>query len=83
MILISAIEAIIKKLDNSSLLLLKKELTVKPLINKQFQQDAQAFPYLESKRKLYIPRYFGINKFGKPLIDKINPVLLTNIKFSD
>lgn len=76
--------AIIKKLDNSSLITsLKKELTVKPFINKQFQQDAQAFPvYLESKRKLYIPRYFGINKFGKPLIDKINPGSPINIKFS-
>ena len=56
-----------KTLENSSLITsLKKELTVKPFINKQFQQDAKPFPvYLESKKKLYIPRYFGINKFAK------------------
>ena len=42
---------------------LKKELTVKPFINKQFQQEAKPFNvFLESKRKIYIPRYYGIEK---------------------
>ena len=73
-----------KTLKNSSLITsLKKELTVKPFINKQFQQDAKPFPvYLESKKKLYIPRYFGINKFGVPEVNKIQDGTSINIKFS-
>ena len=73
-----------KTLTNSSLITsLKKELTVKPFINKQFQQDAKPFPvYLESKKKIYIPRYFGINKFGIPPTNKIQDGTPINIKFS-
>ena len=73
-----------KTLKNSSLITsLKKELTVKPFINKQFQQDAKPFPvYLESKKKIYIPRYFGINKFGIPPTNKIQDGTPINIKFS-
>lgn len=73
-----------KTLENSSVITsLKKELTVKPFINKQFQQDAKPFPvYLESKKKLYIPRYFGINKFGIPEKNKIQDGNPIDIKFT-
>ena len=76
--------SIIKSLSNSSLISsLKKELTVKPFVNKQFQQDSKPFcVYLESKRKIYIPRYFGINKFGIPKENKIKDGKPINIKFS-
>ena len=61
---------------------LKKELTVKPFINKQFQQEAKPFNvFLESKRKIYIPRYYGIEKFGIPEISKIKSGKSINIKF--
>ena len=76
--------SIIKSLSNSSQITsLKKELTVKPFVNKQFQQDAKPFSvFLESKRKLYIPRYFGINKFGLPKENKIKNGSPINIKFN-
>jgi hypothetical protein len=50
--------SLIKTLKNSSqITALKKELTVKPFVNKQFQQDAKPFSvFLESSRKIYIPR---------------------------
>jgi superfamily II DNA or RNA helicase len=72
-----------KTLGNSSVITsLKKELNVKPFINKQFQQEAKPFPvYLESKKKLYIPRYFGINKFGIPETNKIQDGNPIDIKF--
>ena len=75
--------SIIKSLSNSSLISsLKKELTVKPFVNKQFQQDSKPFcVYLESKRKIYIPRYFGINKFGIPKENKIKDGKPINIIF--
>ena len=46
--------SIIKTLKNSSQITsLKKELTVKPFVNKQFQQEAKPFSvFLESKRKI-------------------------------
>ena len=67
--------SIIKTLKNSSQITsLKKELTVKPFVNKQFQQDAKPFSvFLESNRKFYIPRYFGIEKFGMPKENKMKP----------
>jgi superfamily II DNA or RNA helicase len=76
--------SIIKSLSNSSQITsLKKQLTVKPFVNKQFQQDAKPFGvFLESKRKLYIPRYFGINKFGMPRENKIKDGTPINIEFS-
>ena len=51
---------------------MKKNLTVKPFVAQDYSAPAAAFPvYCESKRKLYMPRFFGINNFGKPDIDKI------------
>mgnify|MGYP006102974181 CR=1 FL=1 len=76
--------SIIKTLKNTSLISsLKKELTVKPFVNKQFQPDAKPFSvFLESKRKIYIPRYFGINKLGIPKENKIVQGTPIDIKFS-
>ena len=75
---------IIKTLSNSSQITsLKKKLTVKPFVNKQFQKDSKPFSvFLESKRKIYIPKHFGINTFGLPKIDKTNKGSPINIKFS-
>ena len=57
--------------SNAELNSLRKELTVKPFVNKNFSQEANPFPvYLESKKKLYIPKHYGIKKYGIPEIDK-------------
>ena len=46
---------------------LKKELTVKPSINTDFGNTPNSFPiYRESINRLYLPRHFGLKKFGKP-----------------
>ena len=61
---------------------IRRELTVKPFVNKQFSQESQPFPvYLESKKKLYIPKYYGISNFGKPLIDKTSEGKDIDIEF--
>ena len=50
---------------------IRKELTVKPFVNKQFSAEASPFSvFLESKKKLYIPKHYGIEKFGLPSINK-------------
>ena len=51
---------------------IRRDLTVKPFVNKQFSAPATPFSvFLESKKKLYIPRYYGIEKFGLPAINKL------------
>ena len=50
---------------------IRKELTVKPFVNKQFSAEASPFSvFLESKKKLYMPKHYGIEKFGLPSINK-------------
>ena len=46
---------------------IRSDLSVKPFVNTAYQQEIPPFPiYCESKRKLYIPRYYGIkNTFKK------------------
>uniref|UniRef100_A0A6C0EIB5 Helicase ATP-binding domain-containing protein n=1 Tax=viral metagenome TaxID=1070528 RepID=A0A6C0EIB5_9ZZZZ len=45
----------------------KKELTVLPYINDSFGGKAKSFPiYLESDKKLYLPKYYGFENFGDP-----------------
>ena len=75
----------ILKENYSSLELLdiKKDLTVKPFINQDFSAPPNPFPvYGESKRKLYLPRFYGINKFGTPLKSTLNEPSLINVEFS-
>ena len=65
--------AIIKEnYSNSQLNEIRRDLTVKPFVNKQFSAGANPFSvFLESKKKLYIPRYYGIKKFGLPSQNKL------------
>ena len=52
---------------------LRRDLTVKPFVNKQFSAGSTPFSvFLESKKKLYIPRYFGLDKFGPPAKNKLS-----------
>lgn len=52
---------------------LRRDLTVKPFVNKQFSAGSTPFSvFLESKKKLYIPRYFGLDKFGPPPKNKLS-----------
>ena len=60
----------------------RKDLTVKPFVNQDFSAPPNPFPiYGESKRKLYVPRFYGINKFGNPKESKLNEPQLINIEF--
>ena len=61
---------------------IREELTIKPYIPKSPVQPS-AFPiYLESSKKFYIPRIFGINTFGNPNETKISNGDTINIKFN-
>ena len=50
---------------------IKKSLTVKPFTQNQ-SVEPNSFPvYMESEKKIYIPRFWGIKVFGPPKIVKI------------
>ena len=63
---------------------LRDELTVAPYIPKSvmsYSGDSKFPIYRESQKKIYVPRYFGINTFGVPDEVKINEPLKINIPF--
>ena len=66
---------IIKKKDLSCKQIkeIKDDLTVKPFTINDFGtgNEKKFSLYLESPKKLYLPRFYGLEKFGKPTINKI------------
>ena len=47
--------------------LIRKELTVKPFVPKSSPASPPAFAvYRESKRKMYLPKFYGLENYGKP-----------------
>ena len=61
-----------EELSSSQIYNIRQELTVKPFISGDYGAAPSPFPvYCESTRKLYLPRYFGLKKFGKPTSNKI------------
>lgn len=56
---------------------IKEELWAKPLVNENcaFKQNKTDFPvYIDTRNKLYIPKMYGISKFGVPEIKLENYV---------
>jgi superfamily II DNA or RNA helicase len=63
--------------------LIRKELTMKPFVPKTSLQKPSKFPiYRESKNKIYVPRYYGIETYGEPDIIKLNPGKKIDLKFN-
>jgi superfamily II DNA or RNA helicase len=59
----------IAKKDNDELIMqLKDELTMTPNVNFSMgSDDTKSFPiYTENDKRLYVPRYYGLQKFGLP-----------------
>ena len=59
---------IVKKNNEDLINELKEELTMKPNINFSMSSNIEkTFPiYTENDKRIYIPRYYGIQKFGLP-----------------
>lgn len=61
---------------------IRKDLTVAPKTFAQFNQNIVPFQvYMESMRKLYIPRHYGLNELGLPEEHNISGGDEINIKF--
>jgi len=61
----------------------KLELTPKPFTSGDYGDSEEPFPvYVENSQKLYIPKYFGLEKFGPPDSTKLSPGIDINLQFS-
>jgi len=68
-------------LNKSIIDFIKSELTVKPFSNNSLVQP-NSFPlYQESDKKIYVPRFWGIQIFGNPKVIKINYGKSINLNF--
>jgi superfamily II DNA or RNA helicase len=71
-----------KELTEEEIKEVKDDLTVSPAISTDFGAVADPFPiYLENEKKLYVPKFYGIEKFGEPSSDKVPPGADINVDF--
>ena len=62
---------------------IRRDLMAKPFVPKNSPQQAVSFPiYRESKKKFYVPRFYGIQNFGVPNENKVNQGKSINIEFA-
>lgn len=46
---------------------IRRDLTVKPFVNEDFAAPSKPYPiYLESDKKLFLPKHYGFDKLGEP-----------------
>ena len=70
--------------DYKDINVIREELTVSPKTMGSFgmQNITKYKIYTESSKKLYLPKYYGLTKFGKPDVYKLNEGKDINIKFN-
>ena len=62
-----------ENLEEDDLHLIRKELTVKPFVPKTSLAKPSPFPiYRESKTKIYLPRFYGLDNYGAPELSLIH-----------
>jgi len=62
---------------------IKNELTVKPFVNSDYGKEEEPFKlYMENETKIYLPKRYGINKFGPPQLNELPPGDDINIDFN-
>ena len=60
--------------DQSVLNQIKKELLVQPFQSGDYGEQEEPFPvYTENSQKMYIPKYYGLEKFGQPDEIRLDP----------
>ena len=70
-------------LDESKLDDIKKDLTMKPYKNFNMTNDEElSFTlFRENANRIYVPRYYGLQKFGSPTLSKLNKGPECNLEF--
>ena len=71
------------KIEEKIIKEIRKDLCVQPFINNDYGGVSNPFNiYLEGETKLYLPKHYGLKKFGKPDIVKISKGISINVTFS-
>jgi superfamily II DNA or RNA helicase len=72
-----------KNWDPSILNQIKKELLIQPFQCGDYGEPDEPFPiYSENTQKIYIPKYYGLEKFGQPDEIKLDPGENINLAFN-
>jgi superfamily II DNA or RNA helicase len=72
-----------KNWDINILNQIKKELLVQPFQSGDYGEPEEPFPvYAENNQKIYIPKYYGLEKFGQPDEIKLNSGENIDLKFN-
>jgi superfamily II DNA or RNA helicase len=72
-----------KNWDPSVLNQIKKELLIQPFQSGDYGEPDEPFPiYSENTQKIYIPKYYGLEKFGQPDEIKLDPGENINLTFN-
>jgi superfamily II DNA or RNA helicase len=62
---------------------IKSDLTVKPFTNSDYGKDDEPFKiFLENESKLYLPKFYGMENFGKAEVDILPPGKDIDIEFN-
>ena len=70
------------RLQQKKIRKIRKELSVRPFIHQDFRDPVPPYPvYLESVKKFYVPRNYGVKNFGDPESNKIPEGEDANITF--
>ena len=73
------------KITDIELQMIIDDLTIKPFVCPGYGSTEDVEPYKlykENPDKIYVPYYYGINKYGKPDIDKLVKPTAINVAFS-
>ena len=69
-------------IDDHEINFIKNELFMKPFIPIKTFDSPTSFPvYRENSKKMYLPRFFGINRYGLPDTSEITPGIDINVEF--
>lgn len=62
-----------KELSKKEIKQIRRDLTVKPFVHQDYGIQPAPYPiYLESEKKLYLPRNYGLKKYGAPTKIKLD-----------
>jgi len=70
------------ELDLKTIKELKKELTANPFLIGDFKTEKKFSLYLESPNSMYIPRFYGQDKFGEPTETKMEEGTTIDLQFN-
>lgn len=70
-------------LNNDEVEFIKNDLLMKPFVAIKLKDDSDPFPaYRENDKKIYIPRFYGIKRYGLPNNTDISPGLDISVDFT-